>query len=163
MIKRLTSFGRGFSPLSNLNIKLSSFRVLERKERKEDTHCVPESTEIYWPLYWLLQLSYLGFILWWIWVMILLGTSTIFDQRTLRSPHEWAASVLSSTDWLSILCYTVRCRTGFITSNLSGSCRIRYRVFPVKTPAFVLTVQWIANPLCTYTLYCVQYSCLLAY
>jgi hypothetical protein len=23
-----------------------------------------------------------------------------------------------------------------------------------KTPAFVLTVQWVANPLCTYTLYC---------
>jgi hypothetical protein len=27
-----------------------------------------------------------------------------------------------------------------------------------KTPEFVLTVQWIANPLCTYTLYCVPYS-----
>jgi hypothetical protein len=47
MIFRLNSFGRGFSPLSNLNIKLSSFTVLERKERKEDTHFVPESTEIY--------------------------------------------------------------------------------------------------------------------
>jgi hypothetical protein len=46
MIFRLNSFGRGFSPISNLNIKLSCFTVLERKERKEDTHCVPESTEI---------------------------------------------------------------------------------------------------------------------
>jgi hypothetical protein len=27
-----------------------------------------------------------------------------------------------------------------------------------KMPAFVLTVQWVANPLCTYTLYCVPYS-----
>jgi hypothetical protein len=26
-----------------------------------------------------------------------------------------------------------------------------------NTPAFVLTVQWVANPLCTYTLYCVPY------
>jgi hypothetical protein len=47
MIKRLNLFGRDFSPLSILNIKLFSFTVLERKERKEDTHCVPESTEIY--------------------------------------------------------------------------------------------------------------------
>jgi hypothetical protein len=166
MILRLNSFGRGFSPLSNLNIKLSSFTVLERKERKEDTHCVLESTEIYWPLYWLLQLSYLVFILWWIYYdpfLDLLGTSTIVDWHTLRSPHEWTTSVLISTGWLSIFCYTVRCRTGFITNNLSGSCHIRYRVFPVKTPAFVLTVQWVVNPLCTYTLYCVPYSCLLAY
>jgi hypothetical protein len=27
-----------------------------------------------------------------------------------------------------------------------------------KTPVFVLTVQWVANPLCTYMLYCVLYS-----
>jgi hypothetical protein len=27
-----------------------------------------------------------------------------------------------------------------------------------KTQVFVLTVQWVANPLCTYTLYCVPYS-----
>jgi hypothetical protein len=27
-----------------------------------------------------------------------------------------------------------------------------------KTPVFVLTVQWVVNPLCTYTLYCVPYS-----
>jgi hypothetical protein len=47
MIFKLNSFGRGFSPLSNLNIKLATFVVLERKERKEDTHYVPESTEIY--------------------------------------------------------------------------------------------------------------------
>jgi hypothetical protein len=40
--------------------------------------------------------------------------------------------VLSSTGWLSILCYTVRCRTVFMTINLSGSCRIRYGVFPVR-------------------------------
>jgi hypothetical protein len=46
MIITLNSFGRGFSPLSNLNIKLTSFVVLTRKERKEDTSYVPESTEI---------------------------------------------------------------------------------------------------------------------
>jgi hypothetical protein len=27
-----------------------------------------------------------------------------------------------------------------------------------KMPVFVLTVQWVSNPLCTYTLYCVPYS-----
>jgi hypothetical protein len=27
-----------------------------------------------------------------------------------------------------------------------------------KTPVFALTVQWVANPLCTYTLYCVPCS-----
>jgi hypothetical protein len=47
--------------------------------------------------------------------------------------------------------YPVPLRTNFITINLSGSCRIRYRFFPVKTPAFLLTVQWVANPLCNYT------------
>jgi hypothetical protein len=47
MIITLDSFGIGFSPLSNLNIKLPSFTVLERKERKEDTQCVPGLTEIY--------------------------------------------------------------------------------------------------------------------
>jgi hypothetical protein len=40
--------------------------------------------------------------------------------------------VLGSIDWLSILCYTVRCRTVFITIYLSGLCCIRYRVFPVR-------------------------------
>jgi hypothetical protein len=59
--------------------------------------------------------------------------------------------------------YTVRYRPVLATNVLSGSCHIRYRVFPVKTPAFVRTVQWVANPLCTYTLYCVPYICLLAY
>jgi hypothetical protein len=44
MIFRLDSFGRGFSPLSNLNIKLASFVVLERKERKEGTQYVQEPT-----------------------------------------------------------------------------------------------------------------------
>jgi hypothetical protein len=29
-----------------------------------------------------------------------------------------------------------------------------------KTPVFVLIVQWVANPLCTYTLYCVPSSVL---
>jgi hypothetical protein len=29
-----------------------------------------------------------------------------------------------------------------------------------KTPAFVRTVQWVTNPFCTYTLYCVPYSIL---
>jgi hypothetical protein len=47
MIFRLNSFGRGFSPLSNLNIKLASFIMLARKGKKEATQCVPESTEIY--------------------------------------------------------------------------------------------------------------------
>jgi hypothetical protein len=47
MIITLDSFGRGFSPLSNLNIKRPSFTVLARKERKEDTQCVPGLTEIY--------------------------------------------------------------------------------------------------------------------
>jgi hypothetical protein len=37
MLITLNSFGRGFSPLSNLNIELTSFVVLARKERKEDT------------------------------------------------------------------------------------------------------------------------------
>jgi hypothetical protein len=26
-----------------------------------------------------------------------------------------------------------------------------------KTHVFILNVQWVANPLCTYTLYCVPY------
>jgi hypothetical protein len=47
MIFMLNSFGSGFSPLSNIDIKLPSFTVLERKERKEDTPCVPGLTEIY--------------------------------------------------------------------------------------------------------------------
>jgi hypothetical protein len=65
--------------------------------------------------------------------------------------------VLSRIGWLSILCYTVWCCTGLITINLSGLCCIQYRVFPVKTPVFVLTLQWVAKPLCTYRLYCVPY------
>jgi hypothetical protein len=27
-----------------------------------------------------------------------------------------------------------------------------------KTPVFVLIVQWVVNPLCTYMLYCAPYS-----
>jgi hypothetical protein len=54
--------------------------------------------------------------------------------------------------------YPLPLRTKFITINLSGLCCIWYRVFPVKTPAFILTVQWVANPLCTNTLYCVPYN-----
>jgi hypothetical protein len=38
MIITLDSCGRGFSPLSNINIKLASFVVLARKERKEDVY-----------------------------------------------------------------------------------------------------------------------------
>jgi hypothetical protein len=34
-----------------LNIKLAGFAVLTRKELKEDTEYVPESTGLYWPLY----------------------------------------------------------------------------------------------------------------
>jgi hypothetical protein len=47
MIFRLNWFVRGFSTLSNLNIKLARFLVIARKEIKEDTQYVPESTEIY--------------------------------------------------------------------------------------------------------------------
>jgi hypothetical protein len=47
MIITLNSFGRGFSPLSNLSKKLAGFVVLTRKERKEDTYYVPKSTEMY--------------------------------------------------------------------------------------------------------------------
>jgi hypothetical protein len=47
MIITLSSFGRGFSPLSNPNKKLPNFTVLARKERKEDTKCAPGLTEIY--------------------------------------------------------------------------------------------------------------------
>jgi hypothetical protein len=47
MIITLNPFGRGFSPLSTLNIKLPSFTVLGRKERKEDTQYVTGLTEIY--------------------------------------------------------------------------------------------------------------------
>jgi hypothetical protein len=52
--------------------------------------------------------------------------------------------------------YPVPLHTKFITISLSGLCRIRYCIFPGKTPA--LTVQWVANPLCTYTLYSVLYN-----
>jgi hypothetical protein len=103
------------------------------------------------------------------WQMLIFGLclarsyfSPLYDQVTVYL-NLLQYLILSSTSWLSILCYTVRCRTGFATNNLSGSCRIRYRAFPVKTPAFMLTVQWVANPLCTYMLYCVPYNCLLAY
>jgi hypothetical protein len=40
--------------------------------------------------------------------------------------------VLDSTGWMSILCFTVRRQTVFITINLSGLCCIRYRVFPIR-------------------------------
>jgi hypothetical protein len=46
--------------------------------------------------------------------------------------------VLSRIGWLSILCYTVRCCIVFMTINLSGVCRIRYRVFPVRRPHLCL-------------------------
>jgi hypothetical protein len=41
---------------------------------------------------------------------------------------------------------------------MSGSCHIRYRVFPVKTPACVITVQWVANPALYLYVYCVPYN-----
>jgi hypothetical protein len=63
--------------------------------------------------------------------------------------------VLSHIGWLGILLLYSRVSYCLMIINLSGLCRIRYRVFPVKTPAFVLTVQWVTNPLCIYTLYCV--------
>jgi hypothetical protein len=37
----------------------------------------------------------------------------------------------ASAGWVSS-CYTVGCRTIFMTIKLSGLCRIRYRVFPVR-------------------------------
>jgi hypothetical protein len=71
MIFTLNSFWRGFSPLSNLNIKLSSFAVLERKEGKE-IHNVYQiqqrSTDLCRDFY--VHPTQL-FILWWILIMIL--------------------------------------------------------------------------------------------
>jgi hypothetical protein len=92
MIITLNSFWRGFSPLSNLNIKLPSFTVLERKERKEDTQCVPGLTEIYGSLQGLLRPSYTAFH-----PVVdikydpfsdLLVPLLFFDWRTLRSSRE---------------------------------------------------------------------------
>jgi hypothetical protein len=74
----------------------------------------------------------------------ILGTSTIVDWRTLRSP-------------VSEL-FTVRCRTVFTTNAMSGLCHIRYRVFPGKTPAFVATLQWVANPALNLYIYRVPYN-----
>jgi hypothetical protein len=54
--------------------------------------------------------------------------------------------------------FAVRCRTAFTMNALSGSCHIRYRVLPGKTPAFVLTVQWVANPALYLYIYCVPYN-----
>jgi hypothetical protein len=54
--------------------------------------------------------------------------------------------------------FAVRCRTAFTTNALSGSCHIRYRVFPGKMPAFVFTVQWVANPALYLYVYCVPYN-----
>jgi hypothetical protein len=54
--------------------------------------------------------------------------------------------------------FTGRCRTAFTMNALSGSCHIRYCVFPVKTPEFVLTVQWVANPALYLYIYCVPYN-----
>jgi hypothetical protein len=91
--------------------------------------------------------------MWWklveIQVMDLLGTSTILDSRTLRSPRD---ELLPYSAQLDDHRYPVLHRTEFTKTNLSGSRHIRYRVFPVKTPAFMITVQWVTNPLYTYTL-----------
>jgi hypothetical protein len=59
--------------------------------------------------------------------------------------------------------YPVPLRTKFITINLSSLCRIRYRVFPVKTPVIIRNVKWVVNPFCTHILYCVPYNCLFSY
>jgi hypothetical protein len=90
--------------------------------------------------------------MWWILIEIqfvdLLGGATIINSvpcvahviNYVRTYYRLAERI-----------YSVQLRSIFITINLSGSCHIRYRVFPVTTPAFILTVQWVANPLCTYT------------
>jgi hypothetical protein len=54
--------------------------------------------------------------------------------------------------------FAVRYHTVFTTNALSGLCHIWYRVFPGKTPAFVLTVQWFANPALYLYVYCVPYN-----
>jgi hypothetical protein len=82
MIFSSNSFGRGFSPLSNLNIKLSSFTVLERKERRRYTMCtrvnrdlltsVVTSTAILHRVHPVVDMNYDPFL-------DLLGTSTIVD------------------------------------------------------------------------------------
>jgi hypothetical protein len=110
--------------------------VLERKERKKIHFGVLESTEVYWPLYWLLQISYLSLFLWWIWIMILLDLFSYPPQFSMSVPCVALTSELftysaTSAGWVSS-CYTVGCRTVFMTINLSGLCRIRDRVFPVR-------------------------------
>jgi hypothetical protein len=86
-------------------------------------------------------------------------------QRNFSTPDQMNIIKVPPLSSIGVPCvvpvselYTVRCRTVFVTNALSGLCHIRYRIFPVKTPAFVLTVQWVANLLCTYMLYCVPYN-----
>jgi hypothetical protein len=66
--------------------------VLERKEREEDTQCVPGLTEIYRPLKGLLRPSYTAFHpvvdMNYDPFLDLLGTSTIVDWCTLCSSRE---------------------------------------------------------------------------
>jgi hypothetical protein len=54
--------------------------------------------------------------------------------------------------------FTIRRRTVFVMNALSGSCHIWYRVFTVKTPAFVPTLQWVVNPALYLSVYCVPYN-----
>jgi hypothetical protein len=82
MILRLTSFGRGFSPLSNLNIKLSSNRAREKRKIIRYTICtrvnrdlltsVVTSTAILHRYHPVVDINYDPFL-------DLLGTSTIVD------------------------------------------------------------------------------------
>jgi hypothetical protein len=76
-----------------LNIKLSSFTMVERKRGKEDTHvCTGVNRGV--PTYVLtLQVSYLRLFLWWLWFVVLLdllAPPPLFSiiERTLRGPHR---------------------------------------------------------------------------
>jgi hypothetical protein len=120
-----------------LNIKLSSFTVLERKERKkEDTllctgvnrgllTSVLTSTDILPEFVSVVDMNYDHF-----------GSFSYPPRFSMSVPCVALMSVLfyvlSRIGWLSILCYTVGCHTVLMTINLSGLCRIRYRVFPVR-------------------------------
>jgi hypothetical protein len=131
--------------------------------------CVPGSTEVYWPLYWLLQLSYLSLFLWWIWIMILLDLlATPPPQLSMSVTCVALMSeifhVLNRIGWMSILCYTVGCRTVFMMINLSGLCRIRYRVFPLRSlySCLLYSGSWTLFVPIRYTVYrIVLFTCVL--
>jgi hypothetical protein len=95
------------------------------------------------------QYSFCGWILIEIQFVDLLGSATILNSVPCVAP---LMNYFRTSHRLAEHLYPVPLRAEFITINLSCSCRIRYRVFPVKMPAFRLTVNWFVNPFCTYTL-----------